>query len=525
MITDQTSPAAPSTVLHRQRLRYGLYIVLGALLVSPLAIYFINLHWPYRYRIVEPTLEKVFASQIKIERYHRIYFPNPGFVAEELTLRRNSAPNLPPVGSVERVQVEGRWIDLLLLRDRIRLVHVDGLHVVIPAVGSEANKEDFPPGSSSDFTGPSTIIEQVDFENALLDILRTDGSRYSFPIRRLLIRNLHQNEAISYTVDMENTKPTGRIEAHGSFGPLLANQLASTPVSGDFTFTSVRLADIQGINGVLTASGNFHGSLASIEASAVSDIPDFAVGKGRATAISGTVSGAVNALNGNILLHAVDLRTGKTSIHVEGEIAGAPKVTNLELSVKNGRAEDLLQPFLKIRPPVTGPVQLHSHATIAAAEHGENFLDRLTMNGAFDIPAEHVTDAATERSLTDFSQRAQGVKPPAQQQEANVPDVISSLVGTVVIRNGVAHATRLTFEVPGASVHLSGKFDLRSQNVDMVGDLRMQTDISHVTTGFKSFVLKPLAPFFKKKDAGAVVPIAVTGSPQNYKISQNIIPH
>ena len=59
----------------------------------------------------------------------------------------------------------------------------------------------------------------------------------------------------------------------------------------------------------------------------------------------------------------------------------------------------------------------------------------------------------------------------------------------------------------------------------MTGDLRMQTDISHVTTGFKSFVLKPLAPFFKKKDAGAVVPIAVTGSPQNYKVSQNIIPH
>jgi hypothetical protein len=59
----------------------------------------------------------------------------------------------------------------------------------------------------------------------------------------------------------------------------------------------------------------------------------------------------------------------------------------------------------------------------------------------------------------------------------------------------------------------------------MLGDLHMQTDISHVTTGFKSFLLKPLAPFFKKKGAGAVVPIAITGSPGRYKVSQNVTPH
>ena len=52
----------------------------------------------------------------------------------------------------------------------------------------------------------------------------------------------------------------------------------------------------------------------------------------------------------------------------------------------------------------------------------------------------------------------------------------------------------------------------------------MDTDISHTTTGFKSFLLKPLAPFFKKKNAGAVVPIAVTGTPGHYQVSQDINP-
>jgi hypothetical protein len=272
MLTESmNSAAAPKTILRRGHV---LYCVLAALLVIPFAVYFINLHWPYRYRNVEPTLQKVFASQIKIDHYHRVYFPNPGFVADGLILRRNSAPNLPPVGSVDHVQVEGRWIDLLLLRNRIRLVTADGLHVVIPPVGSAANKEDFPPGSSGDFTGPTTVVEQVDVENALLDIMRTDGSRYSFPIRQSMMRNLQRNEAVSYTLDMQNTKPSGRIQAHGNFGPVLANQLGNTPVTGDFTFTSVRLTDIQGISGALTAKGRFRGNLGGIEAKQAGKVKD-----------------------------------------------------------------------------------------------------------------------------------------------------------------------------------------------------------------------------------------------------------
>ena len=63
------------------------------------------------------------------------------------------------------------------------------------------------------------------------------------------------------------------------------------------------------------------------------------------------------------------------------------------------------------------------------------------------------------------------------------------------------------------------------KNESWSNHLKMQSDVSHVATGFKSLLLKPLAAFFKKKDAGAVVPIAITGFPQHYKIVQNIIPH
>jgi len=66
---------------------------------------------------------------------------------------------------------------------------------------------------------------------------------------------------------------------------------------------------------------------------------------------------------------------------------------------------------------------------------------------------------------------------------------------------------------------------LRSQvvSVRLIGKLRMDSDVSHVTTGFKSLLLKPLVPFFRKNNAGALVPIVVTGSPDNYDVKQNLL--
>jgi len=50
----------------------------------------------------------------------------------------------------------------------------------------------------------------------------------------------------------------------------------------------------------------------------------------------------------------------------------------------------------------------------------------------------------------------------------------------------------------------------------------MQADISHAATGFKSLLLKPLIPFFKKKNVGASIPIAITGRPGSYKVGADL---
>jgi hypothetical protein len=120
------------------------------------------------------------------------------------------------------------------------------------------------------------------------------------------------------------------------------------------------------------------------------------------------------------------------------------------------------------------------------------------------------------------SSAASSNRAPSNQASSNPDaDALSSLEGLVSIRNGIAASQDLKFLVAGAQAHLQGSFNLNNKDVHLTGDMAMQADISHATTGFKSFLLKPLAPFLRKKNAGAVVPIAVTGRPGHYKVTSD----
>jgi hypothetical protein len=238
----------------------------------------------------------------------------------------------------------------------------------------------------------------------------------------------------------------------------------------------------------------------------------------------GTIQCTINGKNGDLKIQSVDLKTGATSIHTEGAIAGSPKKTNLDITVTRGRAEDVLRPFIQDDVPIAGSVWIKSHAYVGPP--GDGFLERLRVDGVFDVPAERVGDRDTQQSLNQFSKRAQGDKdesPNAATGAKNSEtDALSSLKGTASIRKGIASTERLTFQIAGAESELKGTFNFHNKQVHLTGNLKMDTDISHTATGFKSWLLKPIAPFFKKKHVGAMIPVAVTGTPGSYKVTQDI---
>jgi hypothetical protein len=347
-----TAIEAPSLLIwNRRHLLWtlGIGIPLLALLVA--GVYIIDQHWPYRYRNVRPLLEQVLASQITVSEYHRTYFPHPGFVAK--TLRRNSAPDLPPVGSTEDLIVQGSWLDLLFLRRQVRLVDIKGLHVVIPPAGSRAMQEDFPPGSSGDFTGPETAVEKLVIHEAVLDLMRKNGGRYTYPIRELVMRNVRRGQAAPFVVDMQNASPVGWIRASGNFGPVNTKNLGETPLSGKFTFTHVHLDQIGELHGTLTSEGHFSGAVEAIELFVTASTGDLAIQDGQPSPVNGSVQCTLNGLNGNIALHRIEVETGKSAVEAAGAVTGPvnmPKATDLDLTATKARVQDLLRPFLHIDP-------------------------------------------------------------------------------------------------------------------------------------------------------------------------------
>jgi hypothetical protein len=360
----------------------------------------------------------------------------------------------------------------------------------------------------------------------VLDIMGKEGGRLSFPVRQLDLTNFVQGEAMGFDVDMDNAKPFGHIHARGKLGPILPKDLGKTAANGDFTFDSVVLHDVGNIRGTLASAGRFRGTLSAIEADAAANAPDFAVDDGNATPVAASIRCTVNATNGDVSIDRIEAKVETTVIHAVGTIAGSPKITNLDITADSGRAEDILRPFMHKQVPVVGPVRLKSHAYIGPS--GDPFLERLRVDGFFDIPTERLTNKTTEKNLTAFSARAQGANSQGSEHKSELgtdvssADVLSSVKGPAQIRNGIISSPHLVFEVPGAEANLSGTFALQGQIVQLRGDLKMESDISHAATGFKSVLLKPLAPFFRKRDAGAVVPIAVIGSSGSYRVTQDI---
>ena len=465
-------------------------------------------------------LEDVLASQVTFTGYHRIYFPNPGFVATGIAMRRRSAPNLPPLGRVETMVVEGRWPDLIMLRPRVQLVDISGLHIVVPALGSKENREEFPPSSTSDFGGPDTKIERLMIHSSQLDIMRSNGKPLVFPIKQIEILNLHKGEAMTYAIDMQNAFPTGHILVHGHLGPIDGKAFLATPVSGNFYFNHANLHDVGEISGKLDSHGVFKGTLQAMEVDTNGETKDFAVQDGKPTPVAGTMRCTLYAENADMTIHSIVLNVGASTVQAEGTIKGSPKATNLDIHVDRGRVQDVMRPFIHGEVPITGPVSLKTHAYLGPP--GVGFVARLRLNGSFYIPAEKVTDKKVERELSDFSRRAQGKQKPKERIETSSTNAISSLAGPARIENGVASTPRLSFRVPGAEATLAGTYRLHNDEARLTGNFKMDTDISHTATGFKAFLLKPLAPFFKKKNAGADVPIALVGTPGHYQVKQNI---
>ena len=139
------------------------------------------------------------------------------------------------------------------------------------------------------------------------------------------------------------------------------------------------------------------------------------------------------------------------------------------------------------------------------------------LQGDFTIHGATFTNKQFQQNIDKLSMRAQGRPKEANDHDATV--VPTSMSGTYNIANALVDVSDAQFQLPGARVRMQGRSSLDGTILDFHGIVQTDATASQMTTGLKSFLLKPFDRFLSKGKAGVEIPITVSGSQSDPKLS------
>lgn len=515
-------PIAPNPAAVRSRQWPWVLAVLAVVFVAALLLF--ARYFPYSENSVTEALRDTFPGSLKVDRFEAVYFPHPGCRAEGVTFRsKTGSPESSPLVTIQMLTIQGSYADLLVRPHHISRVLLAGVRIQIPPLGDSG---DF----SGGYSASQTTIGEVVANGAVLEFMRA-GNRPSlrFDLHELSLGSVGAKDSMSYRVIMQNPEPPGEITATGQIGPFNSRNPGQTAVRGTYSFDRADLSTFHGIAGMLASKGSFSGYLAHIDVQGTTDVPDFEVVRsGHAEPLRTHFQAAVDATNGDVALNSIDAIYLGTEISAKGTVAGrkglAGKFTSLDFVVQNGRIQDILRIFVNAnRPPMSGVTDFRVHVTVPP--HRGHFLKKVALVADFGIGNGKFQEQSTQERIDKMSETARGQKKVQQMSEESNPseNVVSDLGGHVVLRNGVATFTDLSFTVPGADARMHGTYNLLDGKIDFHGTVKMDVKVSQSTSGVKSAFAKVLDPFFDKKH-GSVVPVRIDGTYHSPHFGMDLFP-
>lgn len=451
-------------------------------------------------------LEHLLNATVEIKSFKQTYFPYAGYVAEGVIFRRQLSPGAPekPFITVERLTVRSSYLGLFRNPHILRLVLAEGLHAEIPSSGM--NLTSHQSGKSE-----SVVAEEFRVENSELAITSAEAGHkpLAFTIHSARFLNLGTDRTIAFSSTLHIPEPPGEAETHGWLGPFATGDGGArrTPINGSYVLRGADLGHYKSLMGILSSQGEFSGTLADLRVKGSATSPDFGVRESRHHfRLATRFAGLVDLKNGDVVIQSLQADLGKTTLSGTAQIAGRPKSIALDVAHGRGQVEDLVLLFSNApRSAIAGPI---SFSTKTALPPGNGpFKERVRLTGVFSIDPAHFTSEHTQHSVDKLSAEAQG----EHSELAEDNEAVSNLQGHVVLENGIARFSQITFRVPGAAASMAGTYSLLNKRVKFDGKMRMQAKLSQATTGAKSVFLKLLDPFYKKKNAGAELPVQMDG--------------
>jgi|HubBroStandDraft_6_1064221.scaffolds.fasta_scaffold74273_1 hypothetical protein len=466
-------------------------------------------HWPFTQARVLSSIRDSWPGLVKADRVRSDFFPHPGCVIENLVLELPSNRSQEPaLVTIAKARIEGRYIDLFLRPTHLTRLVIEGLRIEIPVYSSAESHET----ETAAADRSTTSFGEVETRDAVLIVKRSRGAEpLIFGIHHLALRSVTGSAPMFYEGFVSNPEPPAEVHVRGQFGPWESKELKDVPLSGVYEFKNADLGKFRGIAGVLSSGGSFAGPLGQVAVRGAVEVPAFQVTRSHHdVALKATFDASVDATRGDVKLTTVDASFLRTAVHAEGTIGSTPgqpgKTASLNLNVRHGQIQDVLDLFVKSKlPPMDGITDFQTHVVIPPGH--APFLEKVVMEGSFFVGDAVLTNQARQNEIDLLSKRASGNKKNLETERVN-----SRIEGKMLLRNGNARFTPVSFQIPGASILMTGTFNLLNQGIDFHGYARTEAELSDDTTGVKAVLLKPFNPIFKKKHAGAEIPVEMTGT-------------
>ena len=460
-------------------------------------------------------LEERFLSDVELAGLTVSVFPTLAIQGQGLVLRHKEHRDIPPLIAMDTFTVESSIGELWTRH--IDRVHLTGLHITIPPrrrkdMPSLGGREDTPPGEDGEADDADDVrIHELVSEKGLLTIMSKRGDKppREFTLSHLRFEDLNFDKPSAFEASLTNPVPEGVINTVGTFGPWNAEEPSDTPITGTFRFAA-DLGTIKGIGGALQAEGSFSGPLERISTEGRTKTENFHLSTGGVQfPLLVDYKASVDGTLGDTILDVVEADLGKSHISAQGAVVRMKDVkgrrVTLKTQVRDGRIEDFIRLATRVKSaPIVGAVNVTATLDVPPGE--AEVLDRMDLRGSFSLPSARFTSESVQARIDELSRRGQG-----RPSEGAIDDVASNMRGEFHLHDGVLELPNLTFRVDGAEVWLTGRYAVRSEQLDFRGELRLQARMSQTLTGWKSLVLRMFDPMFDSKGAGTVLPIVHLG--------------
>ena len=443
--------------------------------------------------------------------------------AHNLTVRHHGRTDIAPLLVVSSFTVDLKPTELW--SSIIEHVTVDGLEVNIPPKDPETGKRPLPvpTSSGSDSSSSGLVVKRLTATNTRFSVIPREAGKNAkvWDIFELDLKNLRAGEPATFVAALVNPIPYGKIEASGQLGPWQSDEPGTSAISGEYTFAA-DLGTIAGLAGDLNAVGTMAGTIERIATRGDTRTREF-----RLTDLDGiglplltSYDALVDGTKGDVELRRVDVDLGNSHFHVSGAVEGTKgkKGKRVAVNLKSDAADlaELLRFVSKAaQPPARGTLRID--AALDLPQGPESVLDRVAIEGSVKADQVRFTNRGVQDKIDELSRRGQG-KP----TDTSIDDMASRMSTKFVLQAGVFTYQSLSFDVEGAKVNLNGTHSLRSRSVNLAGEVLLLATVSRTQTGFRSWLLKPFDPLFRKNGAGTRLAIRVEGTQNQPKVGLEI---